>query len=389
MKRWSDFKFVLAVVVAFSMILPGMAFVSMGIDSSQVIQIEVSNDIFGQVIEDQLVLGDNTFAIHGDLDDRALFHNGVQMSLGEIVPWWVSSIELDGTLHMVIGDAAYRQFMSHYIVSSNGGETWRIVESFPGYLKPHIAQVDGAIFVMFQRNINSAGESMFKLVDGDFEEIKTNPGLSFAEILDYRTTKEYLAYDAARKDEVTGRPAMTLDGATRFETKEWSYIYVCNGEASGIEGLLEADANEMVTGGSSANHWSICLFDDDTGPAEVRVADVGGGGYISYTMAELGISDEPNLGDPDTYVTFLDWCFTNYPGINVVWDSGGHGGGTGGAVFDETPVDEIDLVEITTLANDLMTTLGRPINITSWDLCIMMTQEWLYGYKPLTDYTVC
>ena len=389
MKRWSDFKFVLAVVVAFSMILPGMAFVSMGIDSSQVIQIEVSNDIFGQVIEDQLVLGDNTFAIHGDLDDRALYLNGAQMSLGEIVPWWVSSIELDGTLHMVMGDAAYRTFLSHYMVSLDGGENWEVIKTFEGYVRPHITYSNGDIYIMFERSYHTEGESLFKLVDGRFVQEKGNQQLSFAEVLDYRTTREYLAYDAARKNEVQGRPAITLDGAVRAETKDWAYIYVCNGEASDIEDLLEADANEMVTGGSSANHWSLCLFDDDTGPAEVRVADVGGGGYTSYTMAELGISDEPNLGDPDTYVTFLNWCLANYPGINIVWDNGGHGGGTGGAMFDETPVDDIDMVEITTLANDLMTTLGRPINITSWDLCIMMTQEWLYGYKPLTDYTVC
>ncbi len=392
MDKWPAFKVSVAFAIAFSMIVPAVGFVSVGMGDHHAVPGGSSPVLLGQLIGDELLIGEHVFAVHGDLDDRALYLDGEHMKLDGIVPWWVSGLEMDGSLHLVIGDAAYRTFLSHYIVSYDGGETWNTVESFWGFLKPHIAAIDDVVYLMFERSVDDDGCTFFKITDGRLEEVAENPNASYAEILDYRLTGEYAAYDLARKKEVFGRPAKTMDGeASRAPEKEWSYIYVCNGEASGIEALLEADANEMAAGGSSANHWSICLFDDDgAGTNEVRVMDEGGGGgYTSYTMAEVGLPAEPNLGDPSTFVIFLEWCFINYPGINVVWDSGGHGGGTGGAMYDETPVDVISLTEITTLADDLMTTLGRPINITSWDLCIMMIQEWLYGYKPITNYTVC
>ena len=344
----------------------------------------------GQLVVDRLVLGERTFAIHGDLDDRALYLDGAPLSLGGIVPWWISGLEADGSIHLVIGDAAYRTFLSHYVVSADGGETWDVVVSFEGCLKPHIAAVDGVVYVSFERTLDNAAGAVYMQAENGFEAVRDVPDLSYADVLDYRMTEEYLAYDLARKYEMVDRPATTRPGeSVRAETKEWAYIYVCNGEASGIESYLEADATEMAAGGSSANHWAICLFDDNgAGTNQVRVMNVGGGGYTSFTMAQVGLSSEPNLGDPATFITFLDWCFANYPGINVVWDNGGHGGGTAGCIFDETPVDDISLTEITTLANGLVTALEREVNITAWDTCITQTQEWLYGYKPITDFTV-
>ncbi|MFO7619083.1 MAG: clostripain-related cysteine peptidase [Thermoplasmata archaeon] len=348
-----------------------------------------NHQLMSQVVGDELVLGNHVFAIHGDLDDRALYIDDKRMSLEDVVPSRVSGLEVGGTMHLVVGDAAYRTFLSHYFVSEDDGGTWKKIESFWGFLCPHITLFEGNIIIQFERSMEKESSNTFMQIGGEFQEIKPDLTLSFADILDYRTTDEYKAYDAAMKKEVTGIPA-SRGAPGRYETKEWAYIYFCNGEASDIESLLEADANEMVAGGSSANHWAICLFDDDTGPAEVRVPVVGGGSYTSYTMAEVGLPTEPDLNAPSTFITFLNWCFANYPGNKVVWDNGGHGGGTSGAMFDETPSsDSLDLVEITTVADALMTTLGRPINITSWDLCIMMTQEWLYGYKPITDYTVC
>ncbi len=346
---------------------------------------------YSQLIGDELVIGEHTFAIHGDLDDRALYLDGEQVAINGIVPWWVSGIETGDSIQLVIGDAAVRTYLSHYVVSDDGGETWNIVESFEGYLKPHIASADGTVYVMFERSLDLDGISYFKEINGDFERIKEVPSLSYADILDYRMTEEYLAYDAARKAEMTDTPAESLPSDSgRAPAREWCYIYFCNGEASGIEAYLEADANEMAAGGSSANHWSVCLFDDDgAGTNQVRIMNDGGGGYISYTMAQVGLPSEPDLNSPTTFITFLNWCFANYPGNKVVWDNGGHGGGCDGAMYDETPSSGvIDLVEITTIADSLMTTLGRPIDVTAWDLCLMMTQEWLYGYKPITPFSV-
>ena len=275
--------------------------------------------LFSKLVGDELVLGEQVFAIHGDLEDRALYLDDQPVQLNGAVPWWVSCLEFEGSIHMVVGDAAYRTFLSQYYISEDGGESWMNAESFWGYLKPHITAVDGTIYIMFERSLDMEDASYFKLIDGQFERIKGEYPFTYAEVLDYRTTEEYAAYDVARKNEVEGRPADTAK-VGRAPEKPWTYIYVCNGEAAGIEGFLEADAIEMAAGGSSANHWSVCLFDDDgAGPNEVRVMDEGGGGgYTIYTMADLGLPSEPDLNEPNTYIIFLEWCFVNYPGTRVV-----------------------------------------------------------------------
>ncbi len=345
----------------------------------------------GSLVGDELFLGGHTFAIHGDLDDRALYMDGAQMDLAGIVPWWVSGLVADGEIHLVIGDAAYRTYLSQYLMSPDDGNTWDFAEPFWGFLKPRIGTADGAMYVTFERSMNGEEATCYLHTDTGFEGVRQIPPLHYADVLDYRVTSEYLMYDEARKKEFTDTPAKDLTSESgRAEAKEWAYIYVCNGEASGIESYLEADATEMAAGGSSANHWAICLFDDNgAGTNQVRVMNVGGGGYTSYTMAQVGLPSEPDLNSPSTFITFLDWCFDNYPGNKVVWDNGGHGGGVDGAMYDETPSSGvIDLVEITTIADSLVTALGRPIDVVAWDLCLMMTQEWLYGYKPITPFSV-
>jgi|GEM_PF-4768591 len=344
---------------------------------------------YSKLVGDELVLGVQVFSIHGDGDSKALYLDGKMVQLDGVVPWWVSCIESEGTIHMVIGDAAYRTYLSHYVVSEDGGNSWKIIQPFWGYLKPHITAVDGAIYIMCERNLDLQNNCVFKLIDGQFEMMEGDQQHQYAEVLDYRTTEEYAAYDAARKSEVFGHPP---ECSTRAPEKPWSYLYICNGEAAGIESLLEDDANEMAAGGSSANHWSVCFFDDDgAGPNEMRVMDEGGGGgYTVFTTAELGLPAEPDLNDPSQIIIILDWWFVNYPGQRLVWDSGGHGGGTSGAIYGENPTSGvIDLVEITTIANAVRSSFTKPIDITSWDLCQMMTHEWLYGYKPITNYTVC
>jgi len=348
------------------------------------------------LIGDSLVFGGHVFDVHGMLDEKRLYMDNEPLDLDGIVPWWVSGIKLNGELHLVLGDAAYRTYLSHYFVSQDDGGIWELVESFQGHLKPRIGHLDGEIHLMFERTLESDGPMFYKLAPGQRAEAtraEDDGSVTYSPVLDYRATKEYDAGVNDMKADTFGRPPeKTTSGSTRAPAKEWAYIYVCNGEASGIESYLEADADEMALGGSSANHWAICLFDDDvasTDANQVRVMDEGGGGgYTAYTMADVGLPAEPNLGDPDTYVTFLDWCFTNYPAENVVWDNGGHGGGTDGCIYDENPVDKITLTEVTYMADQFMTTLGRPINITSWDTCITMTQEWVYSYKPCTDFTV-
>lgn len=386
---WLRFRAMISVIVVFSMVLSAVAFVSVVGESPQAEINNVSPPLFNQVIDDELIIGENSFAIHGELDNKQLFKNDRPVDLDGIVPWWVSGLEMDDTLHLVVGDAAYRHYLSHYIVSSDDGETWKIAESFHGFLKPHITAVDGTVYIMFERNLDLEKDCLFKLINGQFEMIKGDQSYSYADVLDYRTTEEYAEYDAARKSEVFGHPP---ERSTRAPQRPWSYLYICNGEASGIESLLEDDANEMAAGGSSANHWSVCFFDDNgAGPNEMRVMDDGGGGgYTVFTTAELGLPAEPDLNDPNQIITILDWWFVNYPGQKMVWDSGGHGGGTSGAIYGENPTSGvIDLVEITTIANAVRSSFTKPIDIISWDLCQMMTHEWLYGYKPITNYTVC
>ncbi len=141
--------------------------------------------LFSKLVGDELVLGEQVFAIHGDLEDRALYLDDQPVQLNGAVPWWASCLEFEGSIHMVVGDAAYRTFLSQYYISEDGGESWMNAESFWGYLKPHITAVDGTIYIMFERSLDNQESTLFKLVDDGFEMTREKQSYSYADVLDY------------------------------------------------------------------------------------------------------------------------------------------------------------------------------------------------------------
>lgn len=79
-----------------------------------------------------------------------------------------------------------------------------------------------------------------------------------------------------------------------------------------------------------------------------------------------------NMGDPQTFIDFVQWAKDNYPAdhyVLLMWDHG-WGWRPGQSLWDETAQDSLDLDELESAMNML-----GPIDVVGYDACLMQTIE--------------
>ena len=192
------------------------------------------------------------------------------------------------------------------------------------------------------------------------------------------------------------------------EPGSWAiYWYLCGSDLETNGGWASSQLEEMLkvqlpddveviiqTGGS--NSWFM-----DIDPNVRSIYHYGSDGFKLLETWELA-----NMGDPITYIEFLNYCNTNYPADNRVllfWD---HGGGTlGGVCYDEQfGKDYLSLPDLEfALGATSKTTNGLPLyEFVGFDCCLMATIDAAYvvadysyymmgsedlGYANAWDYT--
>ena len=177
-------------------------------------------------------------------------------------------------------------------------------------------------------------------------------------------------------------------------TAEWTVLVYMNGDCN-----LEADAVddflEMSSVGSSSEVNIVVQFDRWDGspdPADdTRYGDwtdcerflVTSG--VTPTLAESYESlGEVNMGDPQTLVDFGNWAIQNFPANHyalVLWD---HGGQWTGLCNDDSPVDKLDMSELSTALDTIVTDNSMwPIDIVWFDACLMAGVEVADQISPI------
>ena len=92
---------------------------------------------------------------------------------------------------------------------------------------------------------------------------------------------------------------------------------------------------------------------------------------------------EKNTGDPAVLVDFMKWAAQQAPAANYALQMWGHGGGLSGSQFDSESGG--DAISINELVSALGTTGVPPVQIVSYDNCLMAMAE--VGYAAATRFT--
>ncbi len=98
---------------------------------------------------------------------------------------------------------------------------------------------------------------------------------------------------------------------------------------------------------------------------------------------------ELNMGDAATVVDFVNWARTNYPAQHYALILSDHGGGLGGAMWDDTDSGaHLTVSEIGTALASVTLTGTNKIDVLYMDACLMAMIEDAYQVRDYVDYYV-
>jgi hypothetical protein len=100
-------------------------------------------------------------------------------------------------------------------------------------------------------------------------------------------------------------------------------------------------------------------------------------------------SDEINMGSEETFESFINYCYENYPAKRYFLEFIGHGHAYDGVIFDsdtgnEGQTDCLSLVEI----ENAFIGLDRKLDIFLLGSCLMGNLEMIYELRFITDYFI-
>lgn len=165
---------------------------------------------------------------------------------------------------------------------------------------------------------------------------------------------------------------------------KYTYIsYVC--ADNNLETYGRGDVNEMETGfdDSVTNVHVISLLDLLSGDTTAYYIshDTDPNTITSTQLVIPGMASEANFGDPNTLITFVNFCMTYYPAEHYVLDLWDHGSGWA-ICFDETSGDDaLTMAELRDALATINTTTGDSIDILVMDACLMGTLEVAYEVR--------
>jgi hypothetical protein len=162
---------------------------------------------------------------------------------------------------------------------------------------------------------------------------------------------------------------------------KYTYIsYVC--ADNNLENYGKMDVNEMEAGfnDSVTDVNVITLLDILNGETTAYyISHDDQPSVITSTMLLIeGLTPEENMGDPNTLVTYMNWCMTYYPAEHYILDLWDHGNGWA-VCFDESSGDDaITMAELRDALDQINSSTGNKIDILCMDACLMGTLEVAY-----------
>jgi hypothetical protein len=173
-------------------------------------------------------------------------------------------------------------------------------------------------------------------------------------------------------------PLQTNDLAT------YTYIsYVC--ADNNLQSYGRNDVNEMETGynDSVTNVHVISLLDlYYGGTSAYYISHDENEETITSTILNIeGLSSEVNMGDPETLITYVNWCMTYYPAEHYILDLWDHGSGWAVCFDDSSGGDALTMAELRYALDTINTSTGNTVDILCMDACLMGTLEVAYEIR--------
>lgn len=178
------------------------------------------------------------------------------------------------------------------------------------------------------------------------------------------------------------------------ETAKWAvYWYLCGSNLESKRGAASADIEELL---------QIPLKDDvkvvvqTGGSMEWKRKDVSADKLCRFVYNKKGWKkaeelDAANMGAPETFTDFLNYCKKNHPAEHsmvILWN---HGGGVlGGISYDETyGMDAIAVGELGNAFAQMETdSEDKPFDIIGFDACLMANLDTAAAVSPYGDYMI-
>ena len=192
-------------------------------------------------------------------------------------------------------------------------------------------------------------------------------------------------------------PSAESASADERANKKWTFMVYLDADNNLENPYGHSDLNEMKAVGSDADLNIVVLW-DGRGSGDGELYYVTDGGADTFPTSDANIPEEPDMADPDTLDSFLDWAITNYPADHYalsIWD---HGSGifrrgdeegiTKGFCNDEHGGGEIELWELNDVLANAKTTAGKNIDVVGFDVCYLGYMETHYQMMPYVDYGI-
>ncbi len=268
---------------------------------------------------------------------------------------------------------------------------WYTVEVEEGYIYTFETAVSGTDTVM-------------ALYDSEMTQIDLDDdgGVGYASEIEYLFTTSGTFYlNITPYNNVTGigtnytiistrtLPPQPVELPLPFDQKKWTILVYLDAD-NNLAYYGASDIVEMTGVGSTDDVNIVVLWDD--------MANNHGYYYIENGVAtfakELG---EVNMGSETTATDFIDWAVDNFPADHYMLDYWNHGGAVDrsrnitprGVAWDDTNGhDWLSETEQKNIIEFFYNKINRPIDIVSYDACLMATAEIAYMYKGYADYLV-
>ncbi|NVM54505.1 MAG: hypothetical protein HWN66_12445 [Candidatus Helarchaeota archaeon] len=178
---------------------------------------------------------------------------------------------------------------------------------------------------------------------------------------------------------------------TKKDIAKYTYIsYICADNNLGSYG--KSDVNEMETGynDSVTDVHVISLLDLlSGGTTAYYISHDDQSGTITSTQLVIpGFLSEENLGDPNTLITYVNFCIAYYPAEHYILDLWDHGSGWA-ICFDETSGnDALTMAELRYALETINATTGNTIDILAMDACLMGTLEVAYEIRNFASILI-
>ncbi len=167
---------------------------------------------------------------------------------------------------------------------------------------------------------------------------------------------------------------------------KYTYIsYVCADNNLGTYG--NSDVNEMELGYDDlvTDVHVLSLLDLLSGDSVAYYIshDTDSNTITSTVLAGTGLPSEANMGNPNTLVTWVNFCMTNYPADHYILDLWDHGSGWEICIDETSGNDALTMAELRDALATINASTGNKIDILAMDACLMGTLEVAY---ELRDY---